>query len=221
MRLLFTASGPVRPFFTVAVVVGGCMLAGALSPARSQPDRLPDAKPQPGENPRAPYGVGEAPFAHRAATSCAAASCHGGGHAGKVGSEYTTWAPQVSSEGGGDPHAKAYRVLFNPVSVEMAKKLKLGEAHRAALCLKCHAVESQTEPETRDQILAEGVGCSGCHGPAERWVGQHYLPEWKTLTNREKWEKYGFVPTKNLVARTLNCASCHVGDAHQDVNLDL
>jgi hypothetical protein len=172
-------------------------------------------------DPHVPYGVGKAPFAHRPATSCAAASCHGGGRVGEVGSEHSTWAPEAFPKGAGDPHTKAYRVLFNPVSTEMAKKLNLGEAHKAALCLKCHAVDSATEPDTRDQILSEGVGCGACHGPADKWIGIHYTPEWKALSNREKWDKYGFVPANNLVARALNCAGCHVGGADRDVNHDL
>ena len=40
---------------------------------------------------------------HRAATSCAAASCHGGGQVGKVGSEHSTWAPEAFPEGASDP----------------------------------------------------------------------------------------------------------------------
>jgi hypothetical protein len=159
-------------------------------------------------------------FAHLPATSCSAASCHGGGAVGQVGSEHSTWAPEAAPKPGAtaDPHNKAYRVLFNSVSVEMAKKLNLGEAHKADLCLKCHAVVTKGDDESRQQILAEGVGCSACHGAAEKWVGEHYTSEWKALSNREKWEKYGFVPTGNLVARFLNCAQCHVGDADRDVN---
>jgi hypothetical protein len=103
----------------------------------------------------------------------------------------------------------------------MANVLNLGAAHKAELCLKCHAVDGGKDPDTREQILAEGVGCGGCHGPAEKWIGEHYTSDWKALSARDKWEKYGFVPTKNLVARALNCASCHTGDADRDVNHDL
>lgn len=216
----------MRPVFIAAVVLAGCAVASAIRPALSQPpERLPELNggaDAPASDPHAvPYGVGKAPFAHRAATSCAAASCHGGGAVGKVGSEHSTWAPEAFPQGKQDPHAKAYRVLFNPVSTEMARKLGYPNAHTAAVCLKCHAVETGGEPETRDQVLAEGVGCSGCHGPAEKWVGIHYTSEWKALSNREKWDKYGFVPTGNLVARTLNCAGCHLGDAERDLNHDL
>lgn len=221
------ASCTVRPVLLVGVVLAGCAVVAAVRPANSQPpERLPEipAAPipaAPATDPHVPYGVGKAPFAHRPATSCSAASCHGGGQVGKVGSEHSTWAPEAFPEGASDPHSRAYRVLFNPVSTAMARKLGLGEAHKAALCLKCHAVETGGDPETRDQVLSEGVGCSACHGPADKWIGIHYTPEWKALSNREKWDKYGFVPANNLVARTLNCAGCHVGDADRDLNHDL
>jgi hypothetical protein len=210
----------VRPYSIIAVVLCACALGVSFSTANPRDPQEPQlARAVP--DPQTPYGVGKAPFAHRAATSCAAASCHGGGQVGKPGSEHSTWAPEAFPEGQGDPHTKAYRVLFNPVSVRMAKVLNIGEAHKAALCLKCHAVDSAKDPDTRDQILSEGVGCGACHGPADKWIGDHYSAAWKGLSNREKWEKYGFVPASNLVARAVNCAGCHVGDADRDVNHDL
>jgi len=219
----------VRPVVIIAIFIGWAV-ASVFSSANSQPpDRLPELPPSSDSPPRGPYGVGRAPFDQRPATSCAAASCHGGGQVGKVGSEHSTWAPQAFATGPSDPHTKAYSVLFNSVSVQMAKYLDLKDsrgnskvpAHQATLCLKCHAVDGANDPATRDQILSEGVGCGACHGPAEKWVGLHYTPEWKGLSNREKWDKYGFVPAGNLVARTLNCAGCHSGDDARDVNHDL
>ena len=228
----------MRPVLYTAAVLGACAVASVFRPAHSQPpERLPDlAAADAPANPHArPYGVGKAPFDQRPATSCSASSCHGGGAIGKVGSEHTTWAPEAfprpkdDPNAGSDPHTKAYRVLFNSVSVGMAAKLDLEDAkgnrkvaaHQATLCLKCHAVDGVKDEATRDQILSEGVGCGACHGPADKWVGIHYTSEWKALTNREKWDKYGFVPAGNLVARTLNCAGCHSGDADRDVNHDL
>ena len=87
------------------------------------------------------------------------------------------------------------------------------DAHENPLCLKCHA----PVPNAR----AEGVGCSACHGPSEKWLSEHYLPDWKAKSNRDKWTETGFVPTKNLVARISNCATCHVGSADREVNHDL
>src|SRR5690242_11818029 len=66
--------------------------------------------------------------------SCAATSCHNAnGPSGSKGSEYSTWAAY-------DPHARAYRVLFEERSVRMAKHLKLAEGRpeKAELCLNCH-----------------------------------------------------------------------------------
>jgi hypothetical protein len=214
----------VRPVLITAVVLGACAFGSSFYPAASQPpQRLPAGAKlaRPGDGPAHPYGIGTVPFEYREATSCAAASCHGGGQVGKVGSEHSTWAPEAFPKGASDPHNKAYRVLFRPLSTEMGRKLGLKEApHKEKACLICHAVDSGGDPETRDQILAEGVGCGGCHGPSNKWVSEHYSNEWKALSNQEKWENYGFVPTKNLVARTLNCASCHVGDAAHDMNHD-
>src|SRR5262249_21180983 len=103
-----------------------------------------------------PYGTCAGKVGHLPATSCAAASCHGG-PAGRAGGELTTWAPQAVTTGPHDPHAKAYRVLFNPESQRMAEYLRLGSAHKAELCLKCHAVDG-AGPE----MAAEGVGCGAC-----------------------------------------------------------
>ena len=125
----------MRPVLLVVVVLGACALGSAFSPAGSQPpERLPDVSAAPAvgakADPHAPYGVGTAPFAQRPATSCAAASCHGGGQIGKVGSEHSTWAPEALPSGQSDPHTKAYGVLFNSVSVQMAKYLDLGIGER-------------------------------------------------------------------------------------------
>jgi len=150
--------------------------------------------------------------------SCSASACHGGGQAGRPGSEHSTWATDLTVQPGAphDPHGKAYRVLFNADSARMSKLLGRGAAHTDALCLKCHATAGVAD----DAAIAEGVSCAACHGPAEKWLTTHYLPDWKALSNRAKWD-HGFVPTKNLVARISNCATCHVGAADREVNHDL
>ena len=72
-----------------------------------------------------------------------------------------------------------------------------------------------------DDLPARGVGCESCHGPAEKWLTAHYQDEFKALSLREKAERYGLYPTKDLAFRVTLCASCHVGDAGREVDHDL
>jgi hypothetical protein len=171
------------------------------------------------------------------ATSCAASSCHGGGRIDFPGSEYTTWTE-------GDPHFNAFRVLFNSKSTSMIKamnrtrEIPLPVAHENALCLKCHSSEpaisipNDLEQNLRSSAAAyssdqarihrsAGVGCESCHGPAEKYLSQHYLPSWKQLSSKQKAEQFGLWPTKEISSRVQVCTSCHVGNADQQVNHDL
>ena len=200
----------MRAVLVTAIVLAGVVVAGACR-APDAPARA--ARPEPAK----PYGVGTPALAQVSSASCAASACHGGGHVGKRGSEHSTWAPDLLADGAHDPHAKAYRVLFNADSARMGKLLGIAAPHQEALCLKCHAVDA-VKPEL---AVADGVGCGACHGPAEKWLAAHVEPGWKELTNRAKWEDYGFVPAGNLVARSLNCVGCHVGDANREVSHDL
>jgi hypothetical protein len=175
------------------------------------------------------------------AISCAAASCHGGGHPGKVGSEYTTWASH-------DPHSRAYSVLFNNVSQNivramqyLSKSSEVVPAQQNSLCLKCHAlngevpqhspVDGVTLQQERVAIqdgFVSGVGCENCHGGAGSWLTTHYQPSFLALSksgpllgSREKAEQHGLNPTKDLAFRITMCAKCHIGGEDREVNHDL
>ena len=166
-----------------------------------------------------PYGVTRPALAQLSSASCAASSCHGGGEVGRKGSEHSTWAQDESRAPGrpADPHSHGYRVLFSDESTRMAEAVGGGPAYTNGLCLKCHAV-----PDVRPKTsVSEGVGCVACHGQGDGWLAAHVQPGWSGVPNRERYEKYGFNPTKNLVARSLACAGCHVGDADREVNHDL
>ncbi len=174
-------------------------------------------QPVPATAPVTPiYGLGHSEFCHVASPSCAASACHGGGIVGRKGSEQTTWSPDLLGKGPTDPHSRAFGVLFNAESLKMAKALNLNAPSKESRCLNCHA-DADAAPEH----AAEGVGCGACHGPAEKWLAAHTRPTWKGLTNRDKWERYGFLPTADLVARNLACAKCHVGDAEREVDHDM
>ena len=200
---------PVR--YLLALALGGVALAFGLTRADDRPAR-PDPTPADPFGYQLPKGV-----RHVGNLSCASAACHAAGHAGgQAGSEYTTWA-------GGDPHFNAYRVLTDPRSRRMVEILHgdrpdpLTPAHKDARCLACHAPEAATA----EPLAARGVGCESCHGPAERWLTAHYQDDFKRLTRREKAERYGLYPTRDLAFRATLCASCHVGDAGREVDHDL
>lgn len=107
-------------------------------------------------------------------------------------------------------------------------------------CMACHnshRSESATPDATSDQPAlkgkatpraqqvaayrfprhTEGVGCAGCHGPAEQWVNEHYLASWRP----QEAIPQGFVPNGDLLTRARMCASCHVGDHDRDMNHDI
>jgi hypothetical protein len=149
--------------------------------------------------------------------SCASSGCHGGdGTHGTLGSEYSIWIQQ-------DPHARAYTVLYDPLSQQIAKNLNLDEpAHRATECLSCHAVVATPDDLTPNQrfTVADGVGCESCHGPAAQWLEPHKRDDWKKKFTPLEKSKKGFWDTDDLLTRTRICASCHVGSPGREVNHD-
>jgi hypothetical protein len=210
----------IRLAALLAAAAGATAVALAAAPtARRQDGAVASAPPASAR----PFGVSPQGV-YTPATSCAAASCHNGGQVGREGSEFSTWAD-------GDPHRKAFSVLYNEDSTRIMRNLAAGEpgrwtakAHQEALCLKCHAVNEEKDyhgERVAGRAVADGVDCNGCHGPGKAWLSVHYQDGWKALTDREKFERYGFLPTKDLVARALNCAGCHVGQRDREVNHDL
>lgn len=154
--------------------------------------------------------------------SCATASCHGGPRAGNH--DVQSFAATIWSED--DPHARAFEVLHSPRSQRMAALLGIGPAHQATQCLACHSVQDRAVATSRDQprlppeLLADGVGCSACHGDSSRWRAVHMQPEWRTLRPEER-ESLGFTDLGTPAKRAQTCVRCHVGDAGHDVNHDL
>lgn len=156
----------------------------------------------------------------RGVASCSAASCHGGGKAGSTGSEQTTWATK-------DHHARAYEILFSTHSRIIVKNLgglsDIRQAHpeQMTLCLQCHVSPAVAEkPGVPVRFHADGVSCETCHGPAERWLTEHYRPSWKQLSSAEQ-AAMGFRLTRDLPTRISACVGCHVGLPGMAVNHDL
>ena len=131
-----------------------------------------------------------------------------------------------------NPHAKSWRTFCSDESVAMMRRLRILDADgqitdRAGYdnCLACHnstdrfgTIDPLAVGHRVDQkFIPEGIGCSGCHGPSERWAGPHTRRGWDPVAAIDD----GFVPAGDLLVRARMCASCHVGDVDRDMNHDI
>ena len=156
--------------------------AGGLTPANPTRAVAP---------PRAVLGAG----------SCTSSGCHAAaveGHAAWQ-SSYTVWATR-------DPHARAERVLHEPLAARIVELLAVRNpaspavpAHEHTACIGCHATG-------RGPLAREGVGCESCHGPAGDWLVAHALPGWRTAGNDA-----GMVDLADPFVCAQTCGGCHVG----------
>ena len=190
------------------LLVAGVGVAVCRSPAAAQPKPMARAD---GDLLPQPKWMGVA--------SCASMSCHNAGEGReKKRSEYSTWAAH-------DKHTQAYNALLIPRSQDIARNLKLSKpAHEEPLCLKCHAMahtNGQEEPVDDHFYLRDGVGCESCHGPAEKWLEEHFRGDFKSKSAEEKESRYGLRNTKSLTSRVKICASCHIGSPDREVDHDL
>lgn len=180
-----------------------------------------------------------------AATSCSASACHGGPRPGitepsSAGqSAYGLWLER-------DPHARSWQTVCSSESVTIMTRLGILRGDQIIdqagfdNCMACHNshrsestassatiehtnlsndINRQAHPtlEYRFPRHTEGVGCAGCHGPAEQWVNEHYLASWRPQDAISQ----GYVPNEDLLTRARMCASCHVGDRDRDMNHDI
>ena len=137
--------------------------------------------------------------------TCASSLCHGSIETWKdsnvLQNEYVTWIRT-------DKHARAYAVLLNSQSKEIAKKLGLKQpAHKADVCLDCHAHNPAPAQRGEKYDVSDGVSCEACHGPAERWIKSHVEIRATHADNLDK----GLYRTENEVQRVELCLSCHLG----------
>lgn len=137
--------------------------------------------------------------------SCSSSLCHGSIETWKdstvLQNEYVTWIRT-------DKHARAYAVLLNDQSKEIAKKLGLKQpAHQSNVCLDCHAHNPQPAQRGEKFSITDGVSCEACHGPGERWIKSHVAIR---ATHEDNLAK-GLYRTEDDVARVKLCLSCHLG----------
>jgi len=147
--------------------------------------------------------------------SCAASNCHGSVTPKTATSirqnEYSIWASQ-------DRHGRAYTVLSNSVSLRMGKILKLTTPpNQANKCRACHTLNVPADLRAQTFQGDEGVSCENCHGPAVGWLGPHTTRGW----TREQSIKLGQFETRDVVARSERCMSCHVGTPEKRVDHEM
>ncbi len=142
---------------------------------------------------------------HLGVASCAASFCHGSAEPLSarpvLQNEYVTWSHF-------DPHSRAWRVLLEPRSAVIARRLGLGPAHQAPACLACHLEPaSATERGPRWQE-SDGIGCETCHGAAQRWIATHDdVPPVRHADNVAA----GLRALERSAVRAPLCTDCHVG----------
>jgi len=140
--------------------------------------------------------------------SCGASNCHG---STKPKAEYPRLNENIiwSTK---DKHNKAYATLTNEklksgVSPsKMAKAMGIADATKSDKCLNCHAVNVPPNLRGPKFDITEGVGCDGCHGPAEKWLEPHAEKGW----THEKSVAVGMYDTKNMLLRAERCVACHL-----------
>lgn len=146
--------------------------------------------------------------------TCASSLCHGSiaGWDGSpvVQNEYVVWSRL-------DKHAGAYKLLFDERSRKIAANLALPQpAHLSRVCVDCHAhnpVAAAPRPAATHSV-GDGVGCEGCHGPAQRWIASHTAPEASHKGNIAQ----GLYPVDQPLARAKLCLSCHFGSSTKYVS---
>lgn len=141
--------------------------------------------------------------------NCANSFCHGStvpwNESNVLQNEYTTWERL-------DKHTQTYQVLLNNQSKLIAKNLGLKKpAHESKICVDCHAHNPPSDQRDERFVMKEGVGCEGCHGPAEKWIKSHTL-EGNTHADNIK---NGMYPTDSPVSQARLCLSCHFGDSNR------
>ena len=234
--------------FCVAVaLIGGVGRMAAVTPA--EPETAARATP-PTEIPPGKLVLPATDLKYVGVGGCSAAACHGGpltsNPARMWNCSYTIWATQEPLELAEnramktadrgrliDKHNRAYAVLYDERAKRMVQLLDhlpdadAAQPYKDARCIACHSVPR--DPATVPiGILADGVGCELCHGPAKDWIVRHTEKQWIESYHAGKAAPLPDMnDTRGLLSRARICAGCHVGspgDATQlarDVNHDL
>jgi len=144
---------------------------------------------------------------HMGVATCGNSVCHGAAQPFKdsnvMQNEFALWQSF-------DPHAnKAFQALQGAAGQAIARKLGVGDATQAKICLDCHT-DNQPVAGRGDKFqLSDGVGCEACHGGSEQWISSHAA---KGATHADNLSK-GLYATENPIKRAELCLTCHMGTA--------
>ena len=159
------------------------------------------------------------------AASCSNPGCHGGNPPSESwrskGFELICRCDESIIWQKEDKHADAYNVLLSERGMRMSKLLGY-DVTRNHRCLRCHVGVADDDSMTRSRqsgfgfSVKEGVTCVVCHGPALEWIVRHgelaQIANWRTLTRKEKEDKYGMRDLRDPIKRAKLCVSCHIGN---------
>lgn len=151
---------------------------------------------------------------HLGPATCASSACHGRvspeSNANVRLDEYRVWSRE-------DRHARAYQTLLSDASKAIARRLGIGEAHEAKVCLDCHA-DNVPEAQRGEKFqLSDGVGCEACHGGSEAWLASHAEAGATHADNLDK----GLYPLSDVGQRAELCLSCHYGNSEKFAGHDM
>jgi hypothetical protein len=160
------------------------------------------------------FGAGDGDAVHKGVATCASSVCHGSARdkpdSPLLRNEYLTWERH-------DDHSDAYQTLQSDASRRIARRLDIGPAHEAQVCLDCHTDAVPPEQRGKRFVLSDGVGCEACHGGAENWLESHSGSE----TSHAQNVKNGLVPLEKAGVRAEVCQDCHIGDQERFLGHDL
>lgn len=183
------ASRIVGALAVALTVVLGAVGAFAVRAANAAPDSV------------AARGV------HEGVASCAGSTCH----SRQVDSglnvrqnELITWQDPSSVAG---VHSRAWRVLTEPRSQAIARKMGIGPAQNAKECLGCHTDPAPAALRGARFQVSDGVGCESCHGGSSNWLASHRAVNGSNAANVAA----GMKALNNPKVRASVCLDCHFG----------
>jgi Cytochrome c554 and c-prime len=142
---------------------------------------------------------------HLGVATCAGSTCHGRSQPdGKVvrQDEIMRWQEASSPTGA---HSRAFAVLSNERSATIARRLGIGAATAAPMCLGCHAEPTPSRGPRFQQT--DGVGCEACHGGSANWIDVH------TTGNHAASLAAGLKKLENPAVKASVCLDCHFSSA--------